>query len=266
DDGRVLHGAGVFESALDARDGRALLADRDVDAANLLVRIAGLPVGLLVDDRVDGDGRLTGLTVTDDQLALASADRDHGIDGLDSGLHRLVHRLALHDAGRLELEFAAALGGDVAESVDRVAERVDDATEVGVPDGYGQDLTRAGDLHALDDAAELAEHDDTDLVLIEVLRESQRAIAEADELVGHDTGKSLNVGDAVRGIHDLADLGLRGLRGVVRLDELSERVTDLVRANRYLCHFFPLPLRECVPEFWIFLESPLGDRLLCCDS
>ena len=41
-----------------------------------------------------------------------------------------MHRLALHDAGRLELEGAAALdAGDLAQAVDRVAERVDDAAE-----------------------------------------------------------------------------------------------------------------------------------------
>jgi hypothetical protein len=39
----------------------ALLADGDVDAADLLGRVARLPVLLLVDDRVDRDRRLAGL-------------------------------------------------------------------------------------------------------------------------------------------------------------------------------------------------------------
>ena len=86
---------------------------------------------------------------------------------------RLVHALALHDAGRLQLEGAAALGRDLAEAVDRVAERVDDAAEVAVADGDREDLAGAGDLHALLDAGELAEHDDADLVLVEVQREAR---------------------------------------------------------------------------------------------
>ena len=180
DDRRVLHGAGVFERALDGGDRRALLADGDVDAAHLLVGVAGLPVGLLVDDRVDRDRGLAGLAVADDQLALAAADRDHRVDGLDAGLHRLVHALALHDAGRLQLERAAALGRDLAEAVDRVAERVDDAAEVAVADGDREHLAGAGDLLALLDAGELAEHDDADLVLVEVQREAERAVREAD--------------------------------------------------------------------------------------
>ena len=57
---------------------------------------------LLVDDRVDRDGGLAGLAVADDQLALAAADRDHRVDGLDAGLERLVDGLALDDARRLD--------------------------------------------------------------------------------------------------------------------------------------------------------------------
>src|SRR5690606_37783017 len=140
DDGGVLHRAGDLERSLDGGDRRAHLADRDVDAAYLLVVVALLPVHLLADDVVDRDGGLTGLAVTDDELALATTDGDHRVDGLDAGLHRLVHALALHDAGRLQLELATTLGGDLAESVDRVAQRVDDAAQVAVADGDGEHL------------------------------------------------------------------------------------------------------------------------------
>src|SRR5690606_20301391 len=126
-------------------DRRALLTDRDVDAAHLLRRVAGLPVGLLVDDRVDRDRRLAGLTVANDELALTTPDRDHRVDRLDAGLQRLVHRLAGHDARGLELERATTLGRNLAETVDRRAERVDHATEVAVAHGDREDLARAAD-------------------------------------------------------------------------------------------------------------------------
>ena len=76
-----------------ARDGRPLLADGDVDADQVLA--------LLVDDGVDGDGRLAGLPVADDQLALTAADRDHRVDGLDAGLDRRVHVLAAITPGAM---------------------------------------------------------------------------------------------------------------------------------------------------------------------
>jgi hypothetical protein len=112
DDGGVLHRAGVLERADLTGDRGALLPDGDVDAADLLH--AGLPEFLLVDDRVDRDRGLAGLAVADDQLALATADRGHGVDGLEAGLQRLVHRLAGDNVGRLEFQRAAAFVGDLA--------------------------------------------------------------------------------------------------------------------------------------------------------
>ena len=44
DDGRVLQRAVLLERALHRGDGRGLLTDRDVDAADLLLRVAGVPV------------------------------------------------------------------------------------------------------------------------------------------------------------------------------------------------------------------------------
>ena len=98
DDDGVFHRAGLFERPHHLRDRRLLLADRVVDADDVLA--------LLVDDRVDGDGGLAGLAVADDQLALAAADRHHRVDRLEAGLQRLLDRLAIDDAGRDALDRA----------------------------------------------------------------------------------------------------------------------------------------------------------------
>ena len=147
----------------DAGDRGALLPDRDVDAADLLLRVAGLPVLLLVDDRVDADGGLAGLAVADDQLALAAADRGHRVDGLDAGLQRLADALPLHHGGGLQLQHAPLLGLDVAEAVDRLAQRVDHPAEEAVADRHREDLAGALDLLALLDAGVVAEDDRADL-------------------------------------------------------------------------------------------------------
>ncbi len=81
-------------------DRRLALADRHVDADQVAV--------LVVDDRVDRDRGLAGLAVADDQLALTAADRDHRVDRLEAGEHRLLDRLALDDARRLVLGRARA--------------------------------------------------------------------------------------------------------------------------------------------------------------
>src|SRR5207248_1783383 len=113
----------------DLRDGRALLADGDVDAIELLALVVALVGGALVDERVERDRGLAGLAVADDQLALAAADRHQRVERLEPGLDRLVHRLARDDARRLHFD-ALALGRvDRPLAVDRIAEAVDDAPE-----------------------------------------------------------------------------------------------------------------------------------------
>ncbi len=97
-DDRVLHRAGLRQAVDDLGDRRALLPDRDVDALDLLLGVARGPVLALVDDRVDRDRGLADLAVADDQLALPAADRRHRVDGLDAGLQRLLHRLAVRPA------------------------------------------------------------------------------------------------------------------------------------------------------------------------
>ncbi len=121
DDDRVVHRPELAQ-LLDDRDHRRfLLADGDVDADD-----AG---ALLIDDGVESDGRLAGLAVADDQLALTAADGDHAVDRLDAGLQRLVHRLAGRDARRLVLQGTPVRRLDVAEAVQGAPQRIDDAAD-----------------------------------------------------------------------------------------------------------------------------------------
>src|SRR6185437_5397238 len=108
--------------------------DRDINAVKLaLLVIAGVDL-LLVDDRVDDDGGLSGLPITDDQLALTATDRDQRVDRLQPGLHRLVHRLARDDAGRLHLDPAALSGVDRTLAVKRIAQPVHHPPEQRITD------------------------------------------------------------------------------------------------------------------------------------
>src|SRR3546814_9253821 len=65
DDDRIFHRAIFFELTHDLRDGRALLADGDVDAIELLALIGALVGFALVDEGVDRDRGLAGLAVAD---------------------------------------------------------------------------------------------------------------------------------------------------------------------------------------------------------
>ena len=74
DDDGVLHAVSLLEQTGDVGDGGSLLADGNVDAVQGLAVVTSLEDGLLVKDGVDGNGGLASLSVTNDQLTLASAN------------------------------------------------------------------------------------------------------------------------------------------------------------------------------------------------
>src|SRR5690606_8149935 len=118
-DNGVLQRAVLFELADDVADGGGFLPDGDVHAGNVLA--------LLADDGVDGDGRFTRLAVANDELTLTTADRHHGVNGLDPGLQRLRYRLTGNHARRDFFDDVGGLGVDGAFAVDGHAQRVNDA-------------------------------------------------------------------------------------------------------------------------------------------
>jgi hypothetical protein len=68
----------VSEDLDDVGDGGSLLSDGDVDAVELLGLITGgiIESSLLVNDGINGNSSLSSLSVTNDELSLASSDGD----------------------------------------------------------------------------------------------------------------------------------------------------------------------------------------------
>ena len=173
--------------------------------------------------------RLAGRAVADDQLALAAADRGHRVDGLDAGLQRLLHGLALDDAGRLELERSALIGLDRAEAVERLAERVDDTAEQRLADGDAHDLAGAPDRLPFLDQLPLAEQRDADVVLLEVERDPRDAVLELESLERDAVLEAVDACDAVAELQDGADLAQVGLH-LELADAVLEDCGDLFGA------------------------------------
>ncbi len=212
--------ARVLERLGQADDRGHALPDRDVDRDD-----AGV---LVVDDRVDRDRRLAGLAVADDQLALAAADRDHRVDGLEAGLHRLLDRLALDDARGLELGGTRLGRVDLALAVERRAERGDDAAEHRVADRDLEQAARALDRVALGDVLPGAEQHGADVVGLEVQGEADHVVGQLEHLEGHAVLEAVDAGDAVADREDGADLGQVRLAGVQVLDAGLQDAGDLV--------------------------------------
>src|SRR5436190_8977911 len=218
DDDRVVHRARVPEALVDLRHGRFLLADGDVDTDDVGVA--------LIEDRVDQDRGLTGAAVADDQLALPAADRDHRVDRLQARLERLLHRLAVDDARRLELHPAGLGRLDRALAVERLAERVDDPPDQRLADRNAGHTPGPLDDLALLDVLPGTEERGADVVLLEVEGEAGDAVLELQHLQRDGVLEPVDAGDAVADLQHAADFGEVGL-DVVLLDPLLQDRGDL---------------------------------------
>ena len=211
-DDRVVHGTVALKGLDDARNGGRLLTDGDVNADHV--------VALLVDDRINRNGGLTGLTVADDELALSAADRNHRVDSEDTGLHGLMHGLTRNNAGGLELDRAHAVGLDRSLAVDGHTERVHDTAEHGLAGGYFHDTTGRLDLIVFLDCGDVTEEHGADFVLFEVLSQAVDDLAalahELEELACHSVLQPVDTCDTVAHLDDGSDLARfdTGIEGI----------------------------------------------------
>ncbi|KAG0929190.1 hypothetical protein G6F31_017441 [Rhizopus arrhizus] len=180
-----------------------MAAESEAEAATTMVYSiapdvhAGDALALLADDRVDSDGGLAGLAVTNDQFALTAADRHHRVDSLDAGLQRLRHRAAGDNAGRHFFDDVGFLGVDRALAVDRLAQRVHDAAQQFRTDRHFQDA--AGGLGDVAFAQVLVVTQDhgADRVALQVQGQGEGVVRQFDHFALHHVGQTEDAHDAV---------------------------------------------------------------------
>ena len=224
----VAHGTGLGQALHQVCHGGALLADGDIDADDILA--------LLVDDGIGGNGGLAGLAVTNDQLALTASDGDHGVDGLDTGLQRLLDGLALDDAGGAALNGAVLGGLNGACAVDGLTQCVDHAADHGIAHRHGNHLAGALDDAAFFDAGIRAQQHDGNGIFLKVLGHTVFAVVKLEQLACHALFQTAGPGDAVAHHNDRAGLAL--LDGIfVMLDLRTDDLGDLFRFQLHLCLF-----------------------------
>ncbi len=113
----------------------------------------------------------------------------------------------------------APLGrGDLALAVERVAERVDDATEHRLANGNLEQVVRSLDRVAFDDPLPLTEQHHADVVRLEIQRQPGYVVRELEHLQRHAVLQPVNAADAVGDREHGADLGQLGPTGVESFD------------------------------------------------
>lgn len=131
----VLHRIVLLKGFDKLGNSGSLLADSHVDAVELLGLIVGVVPSLLVQHSIESDGSLAGLTITNDQFTLTTANRHHGVDGFKTSLHWLVDRSAGKDTRSLQLRTTSLAGLDWALAINGIAEGIDNTTKHGLADG-----------------------------------------------------------------------------------------------------------------------------------
>ena len=177
-------------------NGRSFLADGHIDTID---RLACLIETLLVDNRINGDGGLTRLTVTNDQLTLSASDGDHRVDGLQTCLQRLLHGLTVDHTRSLTIErhLECLFQIDVSLAVDSLSQRIDDAAQHVIVDADRGNTLRTLNDHTLFDARGGTEKHTTDVVLFQVHHDSHRAVLKFQQLVCLGVAQSVDTGHTI---------------------------------------------------------------------
>ncbi len=178
DDNGVFHGAILFQRTDHLGHRRALLPNGDVDADQVFA--------LLVDDRVQGNGRLTSFAVADDQFALTATNRNHGVNRRDTRRHRFIDRLTLDHARGHPFHAAEFIRSDGAFAINRLTDGVDDTANQGITDRHGNDTTSATHQVAFLNVGIITHDDDTNIIFGQILYLAQDAIfGKFNKFAGH---------------------------------------------------------------------------------
>ncbi len=157
------------------RDRRRLLPNGGIDGNH-----AGRA---LVDDGIDGDCRLAGAAVADDQFPLAATERDHGIDDKKPGRQRARHQRSVDDRRRRLLDRGKRRCGNRSAAIERRPERIDDAPKQGIADRHSGHLAGAVDDAAGGNSGAAAEQHAADRLFPEIDGETAHPASEDEELV-----------------------------------------------------------------------------------
>lgn len=184
DNDGVLHGVVLLEGLDKLSNGGTLLANGDVDTVELLSLIIAVVPSLLVEDGVNGDSGLAGLTVTNDKLTLATTNRNHGVDGLETSHHGLVDGATRQDTGGLDGGTATLSSLNGALAVDGVTESVDNTAKEAGTDGNVDNLASTLDGVALLDETIVTKDGNTNVVGFQVETHATNTRGEFHHLFG----------------------------------------------------------------------------------
>ena len=185
----VFQCAVFFEFTNNVSDRGSLLTDSNIDTGQIFA--------FLVDDRVDSYSSLTCLSVANDQLTLAAADRNHGVNRLQTCLNRLANGLTFNNARSNFFNNVKLSCFDRAFTVNRLTQGVNNAAFQCGSDGNLQNA--AGSLNdiAFGNMCVVAQNNGTDGISFKVKSKTVCVIREFKHFALHHVRKTMNTANTV---------------------------------------------------------------------
>ena len=180
----------------------------------------------MVEHAIEGNSGFSGLSVTDDQLTLAPTNWYQRVDALETGLHGLVDGLPGDDTWSFDINPSPFFAVDGTFAVEWVTESVDNTSEKLWADWHIDDSTGSPDNIAFFDVLIFTEHDDTDVVGLQVQGHTFDARVEFYHLFGLDVFETVDAGNTITNSEYLTGF-LEIDLGLFAEDSLFEEVGEL---------------------------------------
>ena len=194
---------------------------------------------LLIDNGIDGKSGFTGLSVADDKLTLAAADRNKAVYGFITGLERGVNGFSFNNTVSFLFYLTVFLCLNGAFAVYGLTQCVDNSANHGFADRNGNNLSGAADFVALDDIAVIAEEHAAYVVLFKVLNHAVNLSGKLNKLARHCIVKPVNSRDTVADLNNRAVL--RGFKAALIISDLFfDQLVYFIGSEIHRNFFMPL--------------------------
>ena len=185
----VFHSTGLFQRFYHTGNGGGFLTDSYINTDTILV--------MLVENGINSDSRFTDTTVTDDKFALATADRNEGVDSLQTSLQRLLNGFTVGNTRSAVLNRAEGVSLDFALAVNRTADGINDTANHSFANRHLHDFARTLNLRTFLNLGFATQNNGTYVVLFKVQDQTIYIITKIQQLTGHSFFEAMDMGDTV---------------------------------------------------------------------
>ncbi|MBA7615052.1 hypothetical protein ES703_22328 [subsurface metagenome] len=193
----------------------------------------------MIDDGIQGNGRLARGAIADNKLALSSAQRNKAVDGFNTRLHRCVHRLTAGNVGRYSLHGQGLLSLDRPLAIEGIAQGIDHPPDKGFTHRHLGDTPRAAHLVSFFNLGIIAQYDSGHAIFFQVQGDAHNIVGKLQQLVILGRRQPVNAGDAIANLNHGADID-HGHRCPELLNLLFDDRNNVLPSYGHLSHLLLL--------------------------